>query len=445
MNDTEMLGFEGKVARFAADHRLLDGGSVLVALSGGADSVALLRCLLSMGCTCIAAHCNFMLRDSESERDMHFVESLCQRLGVKLLTTRFDVQDYKRTHRGASTEMACRELRYEWFETMRKEEHCSAIAVAHHLDDNTETLFLNLFRGTGIAGLAGMQPRNGMIIRPLLCVSREDVLAYLKALGQDFVTDSTNLTNDYSRNKIRNVILPEIKKYFPAAMKGIERTLDNLAGDFSAWKDAVGSFEASAVQRSADGVRISRKMLGACSSLVTYLRPILAEYGFNAEQVAEIVSANRVGALFEADEWIAEIGREEIVVMGKEEPDVAFELSLGDGSRLEFLDFDVVDNAPDFNFDKSGRRAYFDADAVGSIFKLRRWHTGDRFRPFGMKGSKKVSDYFNDHKFSLADKRNAWILEANGTVLWIVGERASRDFAVTPATRRILVVTDTSN
>ncbi len=441
MNDAETIGFESRVERFAAAHGLLDGGRVLVTLSGGADSVALLRCLLALGCDCVAAHCNFGLRGEESERDMRFADALCRRLAVKLVTVRFDVEEYKRLHK-VSTEMACRELRYEWFERMRLEERCSAIAVAHHADDNVETLFLNLFRGTGIAGLAGIQPRNGCIVRPLLCVGRADVEAYLRALGQEFVTDSTNLESDFSRNKIRNVILPEIEKYFPAAKKGVVHTLDNLAGDFSVWRDAVSAFEASAVYTAADGVHISRAKLDACPSPVTCLRPVISRYGFNADQVADIVAADRVGALFDAGEWIAEVGREEIVVMPKDAQDEAVEFTLGDAACPEFLHFEVVDNVPDFEFDKSGKRAYFDADEVGCVFTLRHWRTGDRFRPFGMKGSKKISDYFNDHKFSLAQKRAAWILEAEGRVLWIVGERASRDCQVMPITRRILVATD---
>lgn len=346
MNDAETIGFESRVARFAAAHGLLDGGRVLVTLSGGADSVALLRCMLALGCDCVAAHCNFGLRGEESERDMRFAESLCRRLAVKLVTVRFDVEEYKRQHK-VSTEMACRELRYEWFERMRIEQQCSAIAVAHHADDNVETLFLNLFRGTGIAGLAGIQPRNGCIIRPLLCVGREDVEAYLRALGQDYVTDSTNLDTDFARNKIRNVILPEIERHFPAAKKGIVHTLDNLAGDLSVWRDAVSAFEESAVCVATDGVHISRKKLAACSSPTTCLRPILARYGFNADQVADIVAADRVGALFDASEWIAEVGRTEIVVMSKEAKDDVVEFSLSDAACPDFLHFEVVDNAPD--------------------------------------------------------------------------------------------------
>ncbi len=441
MNDAETIGFESRVAHFAAARGLLDGGRVLVTLSGGADSVALLRCLLAMGCDCVAAHCNFGLRGEESERDMRFAEDLCHRLAVKLVTVRFDVEEYKHRHK-VSTEMACRELRYEWFEQMRIAERCSVIAVAHHADDNVETLFLNLFRGTGIAGLAGIQPRNGRIIRPLLCVGRADVETYLRALGQDYVTDSTNLETDFSRNKIRNVILPEIEKHFPAAKKGILRTLNNLAGDFAVWQDAVAEFERSAVRTEADGIHISRATLDTCPSPTTCLRPILARYGFNADQTADLVSADRVGAFFESDEWIAEVGREEIVVMPKAEVDDAVEFSLGGVDCPGFLRFEVVDNTPDFEFDKSGKRVYFDADEVGNAFVLRHWRKGDRFRPFGMKGSKKVSDYFNDRKFSLAQKRAAWILEADGRVLWIVGERASRDCLVLPTTRCILVVTD---
>ena len=192
-----------KIEKYIEKHQLMEKESpVLVALSGGADSVALLLVLHNLGYKCQAIHCNFHLRGEESNRDEEFVTSLCKRLGIALDIVHFDTTEYAKSH-GISIEMAARELRYDAFEKQRKLIGAQAIAVAHHRDDSAETLLLNLVRGTGIRGLRGIQPKNGYIIRPLLCVGREDIIDYLKWRGQDFVTDSTNLTSDYTRNKIR--------------------------------------------------------------------------------------------------------------------------------------------------------------------------------------------------------------------------------------------------
>ncbi|MBO5874013.1 MAG: tRNA lysidine(34) synthetase TilS, partial [Rikenellaceae bacterium] len=200
--------FKQRVQRFIDEKALLTpSDKVLVALSGGADSVALIRVLLSLGYTCECAHCNFHLRGEESDRDETFVRHLCQKLNVKLHITHFDTNEFAKEQH-LSIEMAARKLRYDWFEELRKQNDASAIAVAHHRDDSVETFMLNLIRGTGINGLKGIAARNGHIIRPLLKESRESVIDYLNGIGQDFITDSTNLQDEYMRNKIRLNILP---------------------------------------------------------------------------------------------------------------------------------------------------------------------------------------------------------------------------------------------
>ena len=221
---------EIKVAEYAKEHNLCaKDDAVIVALSGGADSVALLRILLSIGVQCCALHCNFGLRGAESDRDEAFVRNLCTQLGVLLKVKHFDVAKYEQEQK-VSTEMACRELRYAWFDEERALQGAKAIAVAHHYDDNVETFFLNMLRGTGIQGLTGIRAKNGYVVRPLLCVKREEIEAYLKELGQEYVVDSTNLENDFKRNKIRNVLIPTLNELFPDYEAGMMRTLQNLQG-----------------------------------------------------------------------------------------------------------------------------------------------------------------------------------------------------------------------
>lgn len=439
-----MNAFEEKTLRYIHRHMpAVANGKILTAVSGGADSVALLRVLAALDCNCIAAHCNFHLRGDEADCDEAFVRKLCHDLDIELRCTDFDVEAYKKSH-GVSTEMACRELRYEWFERQRAALGCSVIAVAHHRDDNIETFFLNLVRGSGITGLAGIKPCNGKIVRPLLGSSRDEILNYLETLGQDYVTDSTNLENDYARNKIRNVLLPEISRLFPSAMAGIELTLNNLQGDYAVWSDAVEDFKRDAVEACGHGqIKIDRRKLAASADPATLLNALLSRYGFNGEQTKAIASASRVGAVFESKEYVAEVGRNDISVFSPGSFNNAETYALSDAGRIEKekgILIEIVDNSPEFDFDRSGKTAYFDADATGDRLTVRHWRQGDRFRPFGMKGSKKLSDYFNDHKFSLLQKLSTPIVEMQGRIVWIAGERAADDFRVTPSSRRILTM-----
>lgn len=439
-----MNAFEEETLRYIHRHMpAVASGKILAAVSGGADSVALLRVLAALGCNCIAAHCNFHLRGDEADRDEAFVRKLCHDLGIELRCTDFDVEAYKKSH-GVSTEMACRELRYEWFERQRAALGCSVIAVAHHRDDNIETFFLNLVRGSGITGLAGIKPCNGKIVRPLLGSSRDEIINYLETLGQDYVTDSTNLENDYARNKIRNVMLPEISRLFPSAMAGIELTLDNLQGDYAVWSGAVEAFKHDAVEACGHGqIKIDRRKLAASADPATLLNALLSRYGFNGEQTKAIASASRVGAVFESKEYVAEVGRNDISVFSPGSFNNAETYALSDAGRIEKekgILIEIVDNSPEFEFDRSGKTAYFDADATGDRLTVRHWRQGDRFRPFGMKGSKKLSDYFNDHKFSLMQKLSTPIVEMQGRIVWIAGERAADDFRITTSSRRILTM-----
>ena len=221
--------FKRDVEKFIDQKSLFERrDKVLVALSGGADSVALLRVLHALGYQCECAHCNFHLRGEESNRDEAFVQQLCQKFDIPLHVTHFDTTDYAHTKR-ISIEMAARELRYQWFETLRQSIGASVIAVAHHRDDSVETFLLNLIRGTGINGLKGIAPKNGYVVRPLLQESRENILDYLQHLNQEYVTDSTNLQDEYMRNKIRLNLLPLMKELNPSVSESIAATTERLA------------------------------------------------------------------------------------------------------------------------------------------------------------------------------------------------------------------------
>lgn len=273
-----------KVETYIRDNRLLKNGSkVVVALSGGADSVTLLLVMQQLNYQVEAAHCNFHLRGEESDRDEAFVRRLCTERGVTLHVTHFHTGEYARLH-GISIEMAARELRYRWFEEVRTEAEADAVAVAHHSDDSIETLLLNLLRGTGIRGLQGIRPRNGHIVRPLLCLSRSDIETFLSHEGHDYVTDSTNLHDDYLRNKIVLHLLPLLEDINPAARENLLKTTRHLTAAHAIYAQAIE--EASARVSVPGGIHIPTLLSEV--EPPTLLFELLHPKGFNSAQTDNI-------------------------------------------------------------------------------------------------------------------------------------------------------------
>lgn len=438
--------FEKKVADYAKDRRLpIVGERVIVTLSGGADSVALFRVLLSIGAECVALHCNFGLRGAESDRDEAFVRNLCAVHGVSLKVRHFDVAEYEREHK-VSTEMACRELRYAWFEEERKAEGAKSIAVAHHHDDNVETFFLNLFRGSGVQGLAGIKPRNGNIVRPLLCVTREEIEGYLAAMEQDFVVDSTNLENDYKRNKIRNVLIPAVKELFPNVETGISRTLQNLQGCNELYQCLVDDLRRKSVKCSENGdAEIDLQPIGGieCGG-ETALFEMLKEFGFNSVQCAEIYcqwqDGNYQGQSYFSPEYEAVPRRTsiELFKIGK------------DAIAEQSVNLNDLVNAPENSFPivvalKTKEKGVTRLQCVDGksvialsreilennvILTLRKWRSGDKIHPYGMNGSKTVANLLADAGCTEAQKRSVMVLAQNDDILWVLGVRASNSYRV---------------
>ena len=406
---------------------------VLVALSGGADSVALLRVLLALGYDCRAAHCNFHLRGDESNRDERFVVELCQCLDVPLEVKHFDVPAYMQEH-GVSLEMACRELRYEWFEELRREHGCQCIAVAHHSDDNIETFFLNALRGTGIAGLTGMKSRNGNVVRPLLCVSRNDILEWLDSIGQKFVTDSTNLENDVRRNRLRNVVLPAIYGEFEGARLSLLKTIENMTRCNDLYSESVGVMRNIVSDSNAGSMVIDIEILDSFSCREMLLYEMLKPVGFNYEQCCDMLTS-AVGRHFTTSTHKATINRTTIDVEPlSERKQVLFIIDLDDEVIVEPVKLEIKKiHGKQFSpavVDGKKCVAFSNDILQCSEVVLRHWREGDRFKPFGMRGSKLLSDLFTDLKFSEKEKNETWLLEADGEILWVLGCRASQAFKV---------------
>ena len=402
---------------------------ILVALSGGADSVALLRLLLSLGYTCEAAHCNFHLRGEESDRDETFVRELCQKYDIKLHVTHFDTTAYASQHR-VSIEMAARELRYRWFAEIKKESGASAIAVAHHKDDSVETLLLNLIRGTGINGLLGIRPKNGDIVRPLLCINREEILDYLHRIGQEYVTDSTNLQDEYTRNKIRLNLLPLMQEINPSVKDSIIDTSNYLSDAARIY--AKGIEEGKARVLADKGIDINALLNEPAPGALLF--EIVHPLGFNPAQVKDIFASlsGQPGKQFSGNGWRLIKDREWLLIEKErttEENTPSFRLT---EERLELT--------PDFVIPREKNIACFDADKLDGELTLRRWQAGDTFVPFGMTGKKLVSDYLTDRKFSISRKEQQWVLCCGERIAWLIGERTDNRFRLDETTRKVLML-----
>lgn len=419
-----------EVEHYIKQEGLLDvNDKVLVALSGGADSVALLRLLLSLGYTCEAAHCNFHLRGKESDRDEAFVEELCRQHQITLHRIRFDTTGFAVEH-GISIEMAARELRYNWFNELAATKNMNKIAVAHHRDDSIETLLLNLIRGAGLNGLLGIKPINSMVVRPLLCIGRKEIIDYLNEIGQPYVTDSTNLQDEYTRNKIRLNLIPLMEEINPSLKEGLTTTMRHLNDAALICKQHLE--EAKKRIWSEKGILIGALLQEPAPETVLF--DLVHPLGFNSAQIEDILRSlhGQAGKQFLSKEWRIIRDREYLLVESIDQmkpSDVPpFELT-----RKE------VDYSTDFIIPRQSTVACFDADKLTGELSIRRYCPGDWFIPFGMKGKKRVSDYLTDRKFSIRDKENQWVLCCGDAIIWLIGERTDNRFRIDETTQRVVI------
>lgn len=437
-----------RVRMFVDQHRLLTTGEkVLAALSGGADSVYLLRWLVGEGYDVVAAHCNFQLRGAESVRDEEFVKGLTSRLGVELRVAKFDTTEYAHTH-GISIEMAARDLRYDYFNQLCDKLGIGHIAVAHHRDDSIETTLLNMVRGTGILGMTGIRPHNGRVVRPLLCVSHGEIVGALTEMGQDFVVDSTNLAPDYSRNKVRLEVMPLLRSINAGADSNILTTIENLSEAnkvYSAairqmWDDCTETISNTDSEtpdiENHDTLYINIEKLADTPSPISVLHHGLSHLGFNRATMAGMLACRQVGTEFASPTHRAIIDRKHIIVAPwpKSQADEAVLLSEFPSIAVERIPAGALE------INRSPRYAYIDAATLHGNLTVRRPKSGDRFKPFGMKGSKLLSDFLTDQKLSVIEKENQLVVCDDRDIVWVVGRRSSDKHKVTAATRDVIVL-----
>lgn len=414
-----------KVRAYICKYNLLEASRLyVVALSGGADSVALLLLLKEAGFNIHAAHCNFHLRGAESDRDEAFCELLCKEENVPFHRAHFDTREYAELHK-VSIEMAARELRYRWFEQLREDIGAAGICVAHHRDDSVETVILNLVRGAGVRGLTGIRPRNGYILRPLLCVSRCEIEDYLAKRGQNYVTDSTNLEDEATRNRVRHHVVPELQCLNGKAMENIQRMTERMV----AVEALLDGYKAKSVR-----VDEGRTIIRRGDVLNDYLLyELIVDYGFNSLQASQIYSsmcASGVGSMFSSRDYDLLVDRDCLLIephLKQLRPLVIPET----GVYVVDEKCKIRVESGDFPVSKDAFVATLDASKVSFPLTVRRVREGDWMVPFGMKGRKLLSDLMTDLKMSTFDKRKQLVVtDSQGVIVWVVGIRVSQVVAV---------------
>ena len=442
-----------KIKRFiASEHLLRVDALYLVALSGGADSVALLLCLKELGYRVEAVHCNFHLRGEESLRDEQFCEDLCQRENIPLHKAHFDTQAYADLHK-VSIEMAARELRYRYFFQLKEALDADGVCVGHHKEDSVETILINLVRGTGVSGLMGIRPRNHDVIRPLLCVTRQEIEDYLRQHAVSFVTDSSNLVDDVMRNKIRLNVLPQLSEINPSVTDAILTTANHLSEVDAivqeSLKTALGkavSFINPVTQVSSNSLsnepfQLDLSVVRAFPSPSYLLFYILKPLGFSSSQIAEMVSHldGQTGQLWYSPSHELTHDRGVFMVLPREEA-VPRELVIPETGRYvydEQLSLRLTERAltpsSKVSFSKNPTIVDLDASSIQFPLTLRCVAEGDRFTPLGMRGTQLVSDFLTNLKRNRFEKRNPLVLlDATGTILWVLGLRINDHFKLTP-------------
>lgn len=431
--------------KFIRENNLIKPGEkILLAVSGGIDSMSMTHLFLQSEYETGIAHCNFSLRGRESDKDEEMVKRYAGENRIPFYSTRFETITYAKKN-GLSVQMAARELRYNWFEEIRKENNFDLVAVGHNLNDKSETLLINLIRGTGINGLTGIRPSHKSIIRPLLFATRQEIEMYCREHKIIFREDKSNADTKYTRNKIRHMIMPVMKEINPS----VEITLNKTAELFTEINEIVSEYindgrKRISVQKGED-IIISIPLLKTFPQNSTIIYELFKPYGITGlllEDLLKIIEGRTGGQIFTITHRIIKNRKELIVSPDKTGFDIRYEIGrLDEFNRVpEIKTVRYISGTGGIIIPPDKRFAYIDAQKIAFPLIIRRWRTGDFFYPFGMKKKKKLSDYFIDEKYSIPEKEKALVIDSAGDVVWIIGERLDDRFRITDNTRSILIL-----
>ncbi len=440
------------------ENLFLPKDKLLLAVSGGVDSVVLCELCKQAGFDFVIAHCNFQLRGEESERDEKFVSELAKKYNVEIVVKKFDTQKYAEEKK-VSIQVAARELRYEWFNYLGNKQYTTSnekidncqlpiaswIITAHHANDNIETLLMNFFKGSGIAGLKGIMQKNEKIIRPLLFAKKDEVLAFAKENNLKYGEDSSNTSDKYTRNYFRNQLIPSIQKVFPQVEENLLHNIQRFNDIKIIYSEAIAAHKNKLLEKKGEEIHIPVLKLLKSEPLTTIVFEIIKDFGFTPNQTEEVIKLlksdtgkyvqSHTHRILKNRNWliIATINTliaENILI---EENDKEVEFALG---KLAIKQV----SAGSYKLSASESIAQLDADKIRFPILLRKWKQGDYFYPLGMSKKKKLSKFFIDQKLSLSQKENTWVLEMNKKIIWILGKRIDNRFKITGNTKNILLI-----
>lgn len=424
---------------------IMPGQRILLAISGGLDSMVMFNLFLAGGYSIEVAHCNFQLRSEESDKDEMFVKEHCEEKGIKFHSKRFDTNNYATAYK-LSIQMAARQLRFKWFHELVISEHLNCIATAHHLNDNIETLLLNFVRN-GLSG-QGISAKKDKLIRPLLPFTRDELEEYAASNQLIWREDSSNSSDNYQRNYVRHQIIPRLKELNPS----LEETFRSSAPRYQLQRkilmDAVASVTTEYVRIENGNVIISKRIFKEFpSDEVPLLYEIIKDYGFNMSQIEDIVNGiDHTGATFKSANFELSIDRSDLIIYHHElmsnPTEIKSELDEATFGKLTMKLNPVQLSEVSFGTNVE----YLDLDKLKFPLSWRQWLPGDSFYPLGMDQSKKLSDFFIDEKISIPQKQEATVLISDGQIVWVVGYRIDQRFRVSPSSLRVLsLLVDNSN
>lgn len=430
--------FIKKEKLFNAKHK------ILVAVSGGMDSVCMAHLFHKAGFDFGIAHCNFQLRGTESDEDEKFVSQLSKRFQAPYHIKKFDTQAYVKKYK-VSVQMAARELRYSWFEKIRVKNSYDYIAVAHHQDDEIETFFINLIRGTGIAGLHGIKAKAENIVRPLMFAGRKEIEEFVKKNNILFREDSSNNSLKYLRNKIRHKLIPMIKELNPDIENAVKSGIQRIRQMEAVFREIVEEKKKEIVKQEGSLVRFDIKKLLSLPHNELFLFEFLKPYHFSGDIIGQISKGLKgtSGKIFNSFTHRLVKDRMHLILspLRAANEDKKFVIpenikKIDNPLQLKFKKLNISKN---FEVMKDSNMAMLDFDKLSFPLMLRKWQRGDYFYPFGMKGKKKLSDFFTDNKFSLLDKENTWLLCDGDDIVWIAGYRIDNRYRITCKTKRVFI------
>jgi tRNA(Ile)-lysidine synthase len=431
---------------YISEHQLFDEHDlILLAVSGGIDSMVMAELFHRAGYNFSIAHCNFGLRGAESNQDEKFVASMCEAYGVKLFVKNFKTREYAGFNK-VSVQMAARTLRYEWFDELLESEGFKVIATAHHLDDQIETLFINILRGTGISGLHGILPNRKKIVHPMMFAYRRNIEEFSSDEAIGFREDSSNRSTKYVRNKLRHDLMPILSEINPDFRKTITSTIERIRESEMLLDHYFETIRQLVEKREEGLTSIDISQLLKFKPCEAYLYELLQPFDFSRNVTADITAGlnEMSGKQYFSPTHRLIKDREVLLItpLGPAGAQPADEVLIEEGTTelrtpLQ-LKFSIISNHPDLKINKSGSVAMLDAGKITWPLRLRKWKEGDSFVPYGMSNNKKLSDFFIDNKFSIVEKENAWLLISGNEIIWLIGHRIGNAYRITDKTASIL-------